>query len=118
MTIQLGVAQYTLKQARKMRGLSQANLMRLSGVSTSVISFIETGYRRCGVSYDVAYALSEALSLRITDIHWPFGLSNRGRPLGSKNGSMKTADDTRLNSPLCTTCFLVLPANGHCDCCD
>lgn len=107
----------TLKQAREFRGLSQGELSRLADVDRSTITRIEAGTRHCAVSYDTAYALCHALGMRITDIYWPFGLTALGRPMGAKNKTENSTDDNAGNSQ-CSSCFTVLPLNGHCDFCN
>lgn len=107
----------TLKQARELRGWSQYGLARRAGVSQPTVSKIENGYLNCATSYDVAYALSEALDIQITDINWPFGLTHRGRPMGS-SAVIRHDDEQAAKPPKCASCFTILPRSGHCDFCN
>lgn len=107
----------TLKQARELRGWSQAELAKYAGVTQPAVSHIETGYRNSAVSYDVANALSGTLGVQITDIFWPFGLTGLGGPMGAKNVDCVEVEKL-MDSPQCLSCYTSLPRSGQCDYCN
>lgn len=117
MSISVENGAVTLKQARTFRAMSQGELSRLSGVSVPTISRIENGYHNV-VSFNVAHALCDALGIRITDILWPFGLSEKGNALFGWSRPHKHDEDSASASQKCLSCFTVLPLSGQCDFCD
>ncbi|USN96270.1 MAG: helix-turn-helix transcriptional regulator [Candidatus Nomurabacteria bacterium] len=97
--------------------MTLTKLAKLSNVSKSTISRIEHGGYGQGVSYNVAHALCRALGTEINEIFWPNGLSHLGRPLGSKDLSVRSLHSDEQRSPYCPTCFVTLPPTGQCDFC-
>lgn len=108
--------QFTLREAQRMRGLSDKALSKLSGISASAIYGIHSGTSPFQTHIGVAELLAEALQMEISDIKWPKGLSNRGRP--PLTGTPITVNVTIVNGKICPTCHIALPlCGGPCDNC-
>lgn len=118
MTIQAETTTYSLRRARKARGMRIQDLAEATRLHPRTISNIEwgrSGHRTC---YDTAYAIADALGMRITDILWPNGLTDKNQHrIGARwsNDSGAEADKPAT----CPTCFTALPLSTHrCDYCD
>ena len=112
----------TLKQARESAGLeTMQDLAEESGISITTIRGIENNIGEFKTSYDVAIALAKAVGLEISDIKWPRGLSNLGRPAKSGHPLVlkRTITITIVEELLvCDKCHLALPASTReCDYC-
>lgn len=59
----------TLREVRRDRGLSQADLARAAGVSTATVSRIEGGSR--SPSLNTLTRLCRVLDVRVEDVAWP-----------------------------------------------
>lgn len=107
--------QIELREARLEAGLSQKQLAKLSGISQSVISKIETPTpgRRFKTQIDVTNRLASALGLTPADIFWPRGVSILGHP----TGALTSSAPRRILEKVCDRCFVALPATGVCDDC-
>ena len=117
MTIQAQTTTYSLRRARKARGMKITDLAKAARLHPRTISNIEwgnSGYRTC---YETAYAIADALGMRITDIVWPNGLTDKNQ----HRIGMRCSKDSSVvaDKPAsCTTCFTALPLSGQCDYCD
>lgn len=121
----------TLKEARQDCNWSKQELSERSGISVAAIQSIENGslYK---THEGVAAALADALDLKVSDIAWPRGTSNRGRPphtgrpigktvhrytttITIADGTIITIVEERTTTRCCPKCHIELPLTGICD---
>jgi len=69
----------SVRDLRRQHGISQAELVELSGISSGTIVRIEND-QSTGVHYGVAWAIADAFGVNIAEIDWPADLTHRGRP--------------------------------------
>lgn len=114
------VTTYTLKEARETLGLTKNDLSKSSGISLAAIKAIENGgqYR---TSNGVALALCEALGMEVSEIEWPRGRSDLGRPAKTGKTVVRrtmtitvTEETVTERHGLCPRCFIELPVVGSC----
>lgn len=112
------VKKYTLKEARAIHGMKQKDLAEASGVSQATVSCIErpTEKNKFAVNEETAKLLARALACDVNEIHWPNGVSYRGRPPCS--GIKLTRTITGTIESICPNHFIVLPVSGECPHCN
>lgn len=107
----------SLRDARKGRGLSARQLSELSGISSGTIYGIEKEYTPYSVHCVTAESLADALNYDVSEINWPNGQSERGRP--PHTGIAVTRKQTRIVKPeMCSMHFMELSVTGKCLFCE
>ena len=100
-----------------MLGVSDADLMRESGISRTAILRIHAGKDPFKTHEGVASDLARALGVEVEEISWPNGLTHLGRP--PHTGTSITVNvNIKTSQPVCRQCFIELPLVGGCPTCD
>lgn len=98
---------YTLREARERQNLSQADLAKKAEVSLGSVYSIESS-GIYGTNEGTAKRLASALGLNVDQIHWPRGLSTKGRPPGQ--GPTPSKAQLPKNEEICDSCWLAHPS--------
>ena len=106
---------HKLKEIREDNGLSVADLVVLSEISSCTIYRIESGDTTFKVNIGTAEALAYALDVEVCEIFASAELSHIGRPphTGRPIGVVPQAE-----VELCSTHFIELSVTGECGICD
>lgn len=106
----------TLKEARRIHGLTQRELSQRSKIAVITIQRIENPKEQLTATNEqTAEALAATLACTVDEIDWPHGLSNCGRP--PHTGRPITKQPVAVTA-FCETHHTILPFTGVCDDCN
>lgn len=109
------VRHYTIRELRESRGLTQAALAQQAGVSISSIIKIENKKGPFGINFEVADRLSKFFGVPMSEVAWPFAISDSGRPGGTGRPCQRKPS---IPEATCPTCHYAMPATGICGSCE